>query len=81
MRRTGDHQHDCVNKKHGCKSSYACSNKHLERNYDGWPDVICSVNPMDEFECEDCDTSRCSECGEVLNVHQHDNDCPKATAV
>lgn len=78
MRR--EHTHRCANRVHGCQSTWTCRAE-IERNYDGWPEAVCSVNPMNEHVCEDCFTSRCSECGEVLNVHQHDSDCPKATAV
>ena len=81
MRRDGTHTHYCANRKRGCKSSYECSNKCLESNYDGFPNPVCGLNPSDEHECLDCDSSRCSECGCVRNVEQCDNDCPKATAV
>lgn len=81
MSRWGTHTHHCRNKNAGCKSTWECENRHLEHNYDGFPEVVCSLNPENGIECEDCDTSRCSDCGSVLNVEQHDNDCAKATAV
>lgn len=71
------HKHFCVNRKRGCQSAYECADPG-ERDEDGTR--YCSLNPMDEHECEDCDTSRCSDCGSVLNVEKHDVDCPKATA-
>lgn len=76
----GSHRHNCVNKAAGCHGSYECSNQNLERNYD--PDgAVCGINPMDDQECEDCYTSRCSECGSVLNIERCDQDCPKFTQV
>lgn len=80
MRRTGTHQHYCVNRKAGCQSSYECSNTHLERNYD--PDgAYCGINPQDDQPCEDCLTSACSACGAILNVARHEEDCPRFTQV
>ena len=80
MRRTGTHTHKCSFAAAGCKGTLECSDDYLERNHD--PDgVYCSVNPMNEIECEDCNLSRCSECGHVLNIDTHDDDCPKATQV
>ncbi len=81
MRRTGTHLHYCSNRKQGCQSSWECRNTHLESNYDGWPDPVCGVNPDDGVECEDCATSRCSECGCVRNIEPCDQDCPKATEI
>jgi len=81
MRRTGEHIHTCRNKVHGCTATWTCPNRNLESNYDGFPDPVCGVNPSDDWECQDCDASRCSECGSVLNVEPHDTDCAKAAAV
>lgn len=78
MRRDHTHTHYCANREFGCQSSYSCDAE-LERNYDGFPKVICSINPMEEGRCEDCETSICSECGSCLNIEKHAKDCPKAT--
>lgn len=73
------HTHFCVNRSKGCCSSYEC-----RLPPEGAPDcpLYCSGgNPDDRELCEDCDTSRCSECGQTLNVETHDPECEKATAV
>ena len=74
------HLHRCGNHAHGCTNTYECSNKNLEWDPDGsgWH---CTANPFNEQVCEDCDTSRCSDCGSVLHIDTHDPDCAKATAV
>jgi hypothetical protein len=73
------HIHSCVNRRHGCKGSYECSLP-PERDEDGTK--FCSGdNPDDHLECEDCENSRCSACGSVLNIEPHDSDCEKATEV
>ena len=70
------HTHACKNKALGCKGTYQCS-ADPERDEDGTK--YCSVNPMDDVECEDCLTSYCDECGVCLNVTTHDIECPKAS--
>lgn len=80
MKRDGYHTHTCSNKGAGCKGTYRCSDDYLEQNHD--PDgVYCSVDPFSEGECLDCQTSQCSECGAVLHISKHEEDCAKATAV
>lgn len=81
MRRDDSHTHPCCH----CGKSVECSGEQI-RNFDGWPETICTAyhlqsGALAEWACEDCDTSRCSDCGEVLNVARHDDACPKATAV
>lgn len=71
------HVHTCVNRDQGCMSMFPC-HADLERD-GGMP--YCSVNPLNDQPCEDCDTSRCSDCGQILNVQHHAEDCPKATQV
>ena len=78
MSREGVHFHACGNKAHGCTSTYQCSDEYLKR--DG-SSLYCTANPMNEAVCEDCDTSRCSDCGAVLHIDTHDADCAKATQV
>ena len=73
------HTHSCGNKAHGCRSTYQCSDEYLEREPFGG--TYCTANPLNEQVCEDCDTSRCSDCGSVLHIDTHDSDCPKGTAV
>ena len=72
------HPHPCVHAKDGCQGTVWCSNAYLER-FDG--SVGCGVNPLDELACEDCESSACSECGSVLNVARHADECSKATQV
>lgn len=80
MRRDGTHAHPCVHRAQGCTGSYRCSDAYLERNHD--PDgVHCGVDPLDRGECEDCATSACSDCGAVLNVARHEDECPKGGGV
>ena len=48
------HHHACQ----GCGKQTVCGGN-LERNYDGWPEVICSdfhtsIGPNPNFLCEDC---------------------------
>lgn len=74
MRR--EHLHYCHNKDRGCKAEFTC-HAAPERDEDG---PHCPYEG-DLFICEDCDSSRCSECGETLNVAQHDDDCSRATQV
>lgn len=73
MRR--EHAHTCCHKE--CGATWICDAE-LERNYDGWPEVICVRFPGDTHECQDCFESRCSDCGEILHIGEHDTDCPKA---
>lgn len=65
-----EHVHYCENRRHGCTSTYVCDAP-LERNYDGCPEVVCSINPGDDGECEDCATSYCEDCGVCLNLEAH----------
>ena len=81
MRREGTHTHYCVNRSRGCRSTYECANRNLDSNYDGFPDPVCSLNPSDDQVCEECDLSRCSDCGATLQIEPHESDCAKATAV
>jgi len=45
------HSHPCSH----CKTPIDCDGR-LERNYDGWPEVICVVYHMDgaPMVCDDC---------------------------
>lgn len=80
MRRSGFHRHPCRHKAAGCAGTYPCSDEYLERNTDP-SGVICGVDPMDDGECEDCATSHCADCGVVLNINRHEDECPRATQV
>ena len=71
------HTHYCDNRSRGCKAEFECR-ADPEVDEDG--SKHCPYD-HDHFECEDCETSRCSECGEILNVAPHDPDCAKATQV
>ena len=80
MRHTGTHLHHCSNKASGCKSTYACSNEYLEYDPDG-SGHYCRANPMNDKECLECDSSRCSECGAIRALRACEEDCPRATQV
>jgi len=71
------HKHYCENRDRGCQSFWECR-ADPEVNEDG--SKHCPYD-NERQPCEDCDTSRCSTCGEVLNVAPHDPDCEKATQV
>lgn len=60
---TSHHDHVCST----CRSEFACPGD-LERNYDGFPEVICTYwDVLGEHECEDCTLlSQCDGCGEKL---------------
>lgn len=64
MRRT-EHTHPCAR----CKAAVPCGGS-FERNYDGVPEVICTVyhatpDSMGAWECEECFcTDWCDHCGE-----------------
>lgn len=68
MRR--EHLHSCCNKALGCKAEFTCRAE-PEVDEDG---KHCPYD-NDVFECEDCETSRCAECGAFLNLEAHDRDC------
>ena len=74
------HTHPCSNKAAGCKSTYACSDEYLEYDPDG-SGHYCRDNPMNDRECLECDSSRCSACGSVLNIEAHATDCEKDNQV
>jgi hypothetical protein len=69
--------HICVNERRGCRAELHCSRDYIEE--DGVR--RCEANPVDELECADCFTSHCDECGHILNIERHDDDCSEATAV
>lgn len=72
-----EHVHRCANRKLGCTSEWACR-AGLERNHDGFPEVICradmaATGPM---ECEECKAGRCEDCGCLINITgEHDECC------
>lgn len=74
MRR--EHTHYCDNRSRGCKAEFTCRAE-PEVDEDG---AHCPYD-NDLFECDDCSESRCSECGSVLAVERHVEDCPKSTQV
>ncbi len=54
MSRRDEHTHPCDR----CQAKVECSGE-LSRNYDGWPEVICSAvhrpsGRMERVLCEDC---------------------------
>lgn len=75
MSRYRQHTHYCLNKSEGCTSTFLCDGP-LERNHDGWPEVICMAQPEDTFECDECRAGRCEDCGALINLGQpHDARC------
>lgn len=79
MARYGFHIHKCAHADIGCREEEECSDSNLERNYDGWPEVICR-NHEYGAECDDCRASKCDECGSILTLEKHDPDCERRTA-
>jgi hypothetical protein len=75
--RRGIHQHECVT----CRQPFACGG-HLESNYDGWPEVVCSAyHVRGESECEDCQAApRCDYCG-GRTLNQDHSQCLEDMAV
>jgi hypothetical protein len=53
-----------------------CTDIYLERNFDGFPEIICCYNEGESIECEECEISeRCEYCGLPIDVVPHDEDC------
>lgn len=73
------HSHPCQFARFGCERSILCEDKNLFKNYDGWPEVMCSLEAMGisgEMACEDCEQDGfCEDCG-APNHLCHDEDCP-----
>jgi hypothetical protein len=77
MRRT--HEHRCDNQKQGCKGIIRCSAPAID-NYDGWPEVYCSMEEHGPIICEEChDAELCEECG-IPEHLTHAIGCPKHVA-
>lgn len=54
----------------------------MERNYDGWPEVVCTQLPEDTYECQDCRDGRCEDCGALVHLGElHDRRCELQQAV
>lgn len=69
------HYHPCKYVKLGCKGKLKCYDAFLMRNYDGWPEVICVLNPEENIECEEClGMPLCEDCGFPENLG-HDDEC------
>ena len=69
------HYHPCKYVKLGCKGKLKCYDAFLMRNYDGWPEVICVLNPEENIECEEClGMPLCEDCGFPENLG-HDDIC------
>jgi hypothetical protein len=74
---SASHTHHCRNI--GCPTTWTCE-ADLERNYDGFPEVICPINPGNDIECQACEESRCADCGSVLRVEAHSQHCEAKSA-
>lgn len=58
------HTHPCSFSGKGCNERVKCFDYFLQRNYDGWPEVICMFNENNDIPCEDCQKADiCDECG------------------
>jgi hypothetical protein len=76
------HTHPCRYKANGCTGVVRCSAP-MERNYDGWPEVVCAAETAFQASesCEDCaEGPYCPECGipEHLSKH-HATGCPNGS--
>lgn len=75
----GYHSHPCQFTRFGCEHSIPCKDTNLMRNYDGWPEIICTFDALGisfEWVCEDCeDRIICEGCGAPDHL-PHDEDCP-----
>lgn len=71
MRRA--HHHSCRNKYLGCQARVPCGGP-LERNYDGWPEVVCAFDDgRFSFTCEDCcQADYCEDCGYPDHLGHHE---------
>lgn len=73
--RSKTHTHDCANRVFGCLNKIECFDVFLERNYDGWPEIVCSFFKIVDPLCEDCeDADSCEYCGTPEHL-AHDLDC------
>jgi hypothetical protein len=57
------HTHDCAR----CHAPVECSDDNLERNYDGFPEVICTAYHLSDGSlahllCDDCEDLVCPVC-------------------
>lgn len=71
------HSHPCAWAGAGCTGRLICSDQYLVRNHDPEGHTCCA-NPFDSVECEACHDSRCDECGHILSIDKHDDDCSGA---
>jgi hypothetical protein len=64
------HSHPCPY----CGYRTECDDKHLERNYDGWPEVICTLvdgGMSKPVVCDECEAKRwCEHCGGAEAVQE-----------
>lgn len=71
-----NHSHNCRFKEYGCNNLVKCSDAFLYRNHDGYPEVVCALNPEDRIECDACEESeKCDYCGMPIDCIPHLEDC------
>lgn len=72
------HSHPCQFARFGCEHTILCEDKNLFRNYDGWPEVMCSLEAMGvsaEIVCDECEQDSWCDCCGYPNRLGHDEDC------
>ena len=69
------HSHRCAYVSNGCENKLLCADSYLDRNWDGYPDVICRFNQDENIPCDECVNARkCDSCGSPEHL-PHDEDC------
>jgi hypothetical protein len=79
LSKTHFHTHECANTFFGCNELVSCPDTNLERNHDGFPEIICyleTIFGVKQFYCEACENVEhyCSDCGAPEHL-LHEEDC------
>jgi hypothetical protein len=72
------HTHPCAYAPR-CHTLVACGGA-LERNHDGWPDVVCDGYHGADGRtypslCAECEDAMCVACGQNVRIDGHSFDC------
>lgn len=73
------HTHPCEFAPQGCQTVIDCLGD-LERNHDGYPEVVCSLyhapnGSIMPDRCAECEESYCTACGQVTRFEGHAERC------